>query len=148
MLFMTIIQTVLWYLKWYIQKAYFPTKYVWSDKTTFKLNWSINHHNCPFWWPENPHVMVDRQFTRNYGVGQLIINRINWTVLFLRFCDWCRYFNLLQQCVMPSIREAFAEDRRSFIFSKMSPTTPHYYSNVRSLPPNAPDLTPLVKNVI
>ncbi|GFT33091.1 uncharacterized protein NPIL_427661 [Nephila pilipes] len=51
------------YYEWYLERcnenAHFPTKIVWSDEATLKLNGSINRHNCTYWGPENPHVMVD-----------------------------------------------------------------------------------------
>ncbi|GFQ86169.1 uncharacterized protein TNCT_177921 [Trichonephila clavata] len=41
------------YCEWYLERcnedAHFPTKIVWSDVATFKLNGSINKHNCTYW---------------------------------------------------------------------------------------------------
>ena len=31
---------------------------MWSDKVTFKLNGSINHHNCTYWGPDNQCVYI------------------------------------------------------------------------------------------
>ena len=41
---------------------------------------------------------------------RLIIRMINWTVLFLGYCDLSCFLNLLQQSVMPSISEHFEEE--------------------------------------
>ena len=64
MLLMTMIQTEEYSIvsgTWNdVTKMHFPTKIVWSDKATFKLNGSINHHNWAYWGLENPHVVVDR----------------------------------------------------------------------------------------
>ena len=32
---------------------------LWSDEATFKLNGTINRHNCVYWSQENPMVTVD-----------------------------------------------------------------------------------------
>lgn len=48
-----------WYLARCVEEAIFPTKIVWSDEATFKLNGSINRHNCTYWGPDNPHVTVE-----------------------------------------------------------------------------------------
>jgi len=36
----------------------FVTKIVWSVETQFKLNGTVNCHNCVYWAPENLHVHV------------------------------------------------------------------------------------------
>jgi len=38
----------------------FVTKIVWSDEAQFKLNETVNRHNCVYWAPENLHVEVDK----------------------------------------------------------------------------------------
>ena len=39
----------------------FVTKIVWSD-AQFKLNGTVNRHNCVYWAPKNLHVHVDKAF--------------------------------------------------------------------------------------
>ena len=34
---------------------------VWSDEAQFKLNGTVNRHNCVYWAPENPHVHVEKE---------------------------------------------------------------------------------------
>ncbi|GBM22851.1 hypothetical protein AVEN_202126-1 [Araneus ventricosus] len=34
-------------------------KIVWSDEAMFKLNVTINPHNCSYWATANPHVMQE-----------------------------------------------------------------------------------------
>ena len=36
------------------------TKIVWSDEAQFKLNGTVNHHNCVYWAPKNVHVHVGK----------------------------------------------------------------------------------------
>jgi hypothetical protein len=38
----------------------FVIKTVWSDEATFKLNGTVNRHNCVYWAPENPYIHVDK----------------------------------------------------------------------------------------
>jgi hypothetical protein len=35
-------------------------KIVWSDEATFKLNGTVNCHNCVHWAPENLHIHVNK----------------------------------------------------------------------------------------
>jgi hypothetical protein len=32
----------------------FAGKFVWSDEAQFKLNGTVNRHNCVYWSSENP----------------------------------------------------------------------------------------------
>ena len=36
------------------------TNIVWSDEAQFKLNGTVNSHNCVYWAPENLHVHVGK----------------------------------------------------------------------------------------
>jgi len=49
---------------WFQQKVNedeeFVTKIVWSDEDQFKLNGTVNRHNCVYWVPENLHVHVGK----------------------------------------------------------------------------------------
>jgi hypothetical protein len=38
----------------------FVTKIVWFDEAQFKLNGTVNRHNCVYWALENLHVFVDK----------------------------------------------------------------------------------------
>jgi len=37
----------------------FAGKIVWSDEAQFKLNCTVNHHNCVYWSSENPHIHLE-----------------------------------------------------------------------------------------
>ena len=39
----------------------FPGKMIWSDEAQFKLNSTVNRHNCMYWAAVNLHVHVDKQ---------------------------------------------------------------------------------------
>jgi hypothetical protein len=38
----------------------FLGKIVWFDEAAFKLIGTVNHHNCVYWAPENPHIHADK----------------------------------------------------------------------------------------
>jgi hypothetical protein len=39
-------------------------KVIWSDEAQFKMNGTVNRHNCVFWAPVNPHVHVGKEVVR------------------------------------------------------------------------------------
>jgi len=51
------------FCEWYLAKCeddqQFPRQLVWSDEATFKLNGTINHHNCTYWARKNPNIMEE-----------------------------------------------------------------------------------------
>jgi hypothetical protein len=36
-------------------------KVIWSDEAQFKMNGTVNHHNCVYWVPVNPHVHMGKE---------------------------------------------------------------------------------------
>ena len=38
----------------------FAGKAVWSDEAQFKLNGTVNRHNCVYWSSENPHIHLGK----------------------------------------------------------------------------------------
>jgi len=49
-----------WFQQMVNEAEEFVTKIVWSDEAQFKLNGTVNRHNCVYWAPENLHVHVDK----------------------------------------------------------------------------------------
>lgn len=49
-----------WYVSQCLNNPNYPNKIVWSDEASFKLNGSINRHNCTYWGPENPHIIIEK----------------------------------------------------------------------------------------
>jgi len=49
-----------WFQQMVNEDEVFVTKIVWSDEAQFKLNETVNRHNCVYWAPENLHVEVDK----------------------------------------------------------------------------------------
>jgi len=52
------------FCQWFQQMVNEDEEYVmnivWSDEAQFKLNGTVNSHNCVYWAPENLHVHVDK----------------------------------------------------------------------------------------
>ena len=49
-----------WFQQMVNEDEEFVTKIVWSYEAQFKLNGTVNRHNCVYWAPENLHVHVDK----------------------------------------------------------------------------------------
>ncbi|KAF8778336.1 hypothetical protein HNY73_015067 [Argiope bruennichi] len=124
------VQCCEWYFERCNEDAHFPTKIVWSDEATFKLN---------VWCGLSSRGLIGAFFFDATVTGPV-------------------YLNLLQQSVIPSIREVFEQDE--FYFQQDGASS-QYHRDVRSFldgilpyrwigrrgfveyPPRSPDLTPL-----
>ncbi|KAJ4430139.1 hypothetical protein ANN_22349 [Periplaneta americana] len=49
-----------WFLNMCDEREDFQDLIVWSDEATFKLNGTINRHNCVYWTNENPHIFQEK----------------------------------------------------------------------------------------
>ena len=109
---------------------------MWSDEATFKLNGSINRHNCTYWglesyWGLNPHVMVDHH-VNSPGITVwcgLSSRGLIGPFFFDATGTGLVYLNLLQQSVVPSISKHFEEEEFYF---QQDGAPPHYHRDVRS----------------
>ncbi|GFQ76014.1 DUF4817 domain-containing protein [Trichonephila clavata] len=43
-----------------IRKPGFMGSIIWSDDAQFKLNGTVNRHNCVYWGEENPHITIEK----------------------------------------------------------------------------------------
>ncbi|XP_068207675.1 uncharacterized protein [Palaemon carinicauda] len=107
-------------------------KIVWSDEATFKLNGTINRHNCTYWCPSNLHVTIERHVnlpgvTVWCGISAL---GIIGPFFFNETVNGESYLNLLQEFVGPQITEMFGED--SDIYFQQDGAPPHYHRDVRA----------------
>jgi transposase len=150
-----------WYLAKCAEDAEFSNKIVWSDEASFKLNGSINRHNCSYWASENPHV-TEEHHVNLPGVTVwcgLSARGLIGPFFFYNTVTGAVYLNLLQEFVIPRIREEF-RDEEDFYFQQDG-APPHYHRDVRAhldenlpnrwigrrgsieYPPRSPDLTPM-----
>ena len=149
-----------WYLGKCEEDAAFPSKIVWSDEASFKLNGSINRHNCTYWAPENPHVTMEHHLnlpgvTVWCGISAL---GILGPFFFDQTVTGDVYLNLLQESVGPRVEEIFGDEE---IYFQQDGAPPHYHRDVRAyleatfpnrwigrrgsvdFPARSPDLTPM-----
>lgn len=150
-----------WYLANCAEDERFPYKIVWSDEATFKLNGSINRHNCTYWAAVNPHVTVEQHLnlpgvTVWCGISAL---GLIGPFFFNETVTGHRYLALLRESVGPRIEEMFGDDDE--IYFQQDGAPPHYHCDVRAhldatfpntwigrrgsieYPPRSPDLTPM-----
>ena len=69
----------------------FAEKVVWSHEAQFKLNGTVNRHNCVYWYSENPHIHLKkpRKYTGTYCVVWFVIPGFDWSILLWRHCYRC-----------------------------------------------------------
>ena len=150
-----------WYLAKCAEDVEFAHKIVWSDEATFKLNGTINRHNCTYWCPANPHVTIERHVnlpgvTVWCGISAL---GIIGPFFFNETVNGESYLKLLQEFVRPQIKEMFGDDHD--IYFQQDGAPPHYHLDVRAYldavfpdtwigrrgpteyPSRSPDLTPM-----
>jgi len=63
-----------WFQQMVNEDEEFVMQIVWSDEAQFKLNGTVNRHNCVYWAPENLHVHVGKAV--NLLGGECLV----WTV--------------------------------------------------------------------
>jgi hypothetical protein len=66
----------------------FMSKTVWSDEAIFKLNGTVNYHNCVYWAPEYPHIPLAKVVTYQGCLVWTVTQGFNWTILFRRNSCW------------------------------------------------------------
>ena len=98
-----------WYLAKCAEDVEFAHKIVWSDEATFKLNGTINRHNCTYWCPANPHVTIERHVnlpgvTVWCGISAL---GIIGPFFFNETVNGESYLKLLQEFVRQQIRDVW-----------------------------------------
>ncbi|XP_014768026.1 uncharacterized protein LOC106867617 [Octopus bimaculoides] len=154
------VQFCKWYLDKFAEDATFPKKILWSDEATFKLNGSVNRHNCTYWARENPHFTMKHHLnlpgvTAWCGISTLGIFE---PFLFYQTVNGPVYLNLLMENVSPRIEEMFGGEG---IYFQQDGALPHYHHDVLAyidatnpnkwigrkgsieFPARSPDLTPM-----
>nr|CAI5828082.1 unnamed protein product [Callosobruchus analis] len=49
-----------WIQEMVIREPGFMGSIIWSDEAQFKLNGTVNRHNCVYWCEENPHITIEK----------------------------------------------------------------------------------------
>ena len=127
----------------------------WSDEAMFKLNGTINRHNCVYWASENPHASVEKEVNLP-GVtcwAAISSSGIIGPYFFETTVNSCTYLDMLENYFLPRV-----QDEESYFQHDGAPA--HYGKDVRTWldqnfagkwfgrrgsvewPPRSPDLTP------
>ena len=133
---------------------------MWSDEDQFKLNGTVNRHNCVYWAPENLHVHVGKAFNLpgvNVWCGLSAIGLIGPS-LFEGTVTSEAYLEMLRLSILPAILALY---ENSELFYQQDGAPPHYHRGVWAFldenlqghwigqrgtfefPPRSLDLTPL-----
>ncbi|XP_076322031.1 uncharacterized protein LOC143231372 [Tachypleus tridentatus] len=107
----------------------FPLKIVWSDEATFKLNGSINRHNCTYWATENSHVTEEHHLNLPGVIVWcgLSARGLIGPFFFQDTVTGLNYLNILQEFAMPRIQEQFGEEE---CFFQQDGAPPHFHRDV------------------
>ena len=147
------VQFCKWYLNKFTEDAAFPEKIVWSDEATFKLNGSVNRHNCTYWALENPHFTMEHHLNLpgvTVWCGMSALGIIG-PFFFYQTVSVPVYSNLLMENVGPQIEEMFGDEG---IYFQQDWATSHYLDATHpnkwigrqgsvEFPARSPDLTPM-----
>jgi len=101
-----------WFQNMVQEDEKFVGKMVWSDETQFKLNGTVNRHNCVYWAPENPHVHVEKEVNLP---GLNICCGLSLRGLIGSFCFEGTvigqlYLDMLRTSILPAIHTLFVND--------------------------------------
>lgn len=135
-------------------------KIVWSDEANFKLSGAVNRHNCVYYATENPRITIEKQLNQP-GVtvwAGLSCKGVVGPIILHTSIDQTVYLNMLQDTIIPQVREQYQND--DFYFQQER-APPHFALTVRALLdlkfpnrwighrgaidwlPRSPDLTPM-----
>jgi hypothetical protein len=116
--------------RWKMMK--FVDLIVWSDEATFKLNGTVNRHNCTYWSSENPKVHVHEAvnlpgLTVWCGVSSRVIVGpcfFEWTV------TGAECLSTLEVSTVPTIHQLYGDEK---IYCQQDGAPQHYHHDVRAL---------------
>jgi len=149
-----------WFQQMVNEDKEFVTKIVWCDEAQFKLNGTVNRHNCVYWAPENLHDHVDKAVNLP-GVNvwcELSARGLIEPFFFEETVTGEAYLEMLRSSILAAIRALY---ENSEIFYKQDGAPPHYHRDMRAFldenlqghwigrsgtfefPPLSPDLEPL-----
>jgi len=149
-----------WFQNMVREDEEFMRKMVWSDEAQFKLNGTVNQHNCVYWAPENPHVHVEKEVSLpglKVWCG-LSLRGLIGPFFFEGTVTGHVYLDMLRTSILPAIRTHFGNDEFYF---QQDGAPPHFHRDVTAylnenlpgqwigrrgaveFPPHSLDLTPL-----
>jgi hypothetical protein len=99
---------------------------VWTDEVTFKLNGTLNQHNCVYWYSEDPNVHVYKAVNLpGLSVWCGVSSRgVVGPFFFKGTVTGAAYFNMLQESSVPAIRQLFGDEDMWYQQDAAPPTLP------------------------
>ncbi|CAK1592284.1 unnamed protein product [Parnassius mnemosyne] len=149
-----------WIQEMVIREPGFMGSIIWSDEAQFKLNGTVNRHNCVYWGEENPHITIEKAVNLpgiNVWCG-LSSRGLIGPFRFEGTVTGINYLTMLADSIFPAIRALYGND--DFYFQQDG-APPHYHRDVGAyldqnlsgqwigrrgpieFPARSPDLTPL-----
>ena len=150
-----------WFLHKCDERENFQDSIVWSDEATFKLNGTINRHNCVYWANENPNIIEEK--TINLPGVAVWCGRSSRGLIgpyfFEEIARGQTYLQMLE-IMISHLNDVFENENEVYFQQDRAP--PHFHVNLRNFldrtfnnrligwreratefPPRPPDLTPL-----
>nr|CAI5867087.1 unnamed protein product [Callosobruchus analis] len=86
---------------------------IWSDEAQFKLNGTVDRHNCVYWCEENPHITIEKAVNLpgvNVWCG-LSSRGLIGPFRFEGTVTGINYLTMLADSIFPAIRALYGTDR-------------------------------------
>jgi hypothetical protein len=112
------------------EDAQFLGMIVWTDEATFKLNGTVNWHNCVYWFSENPNVHVDKAvYLPRLSVWFGVSSRgVVEPFFFEGTVTGAAYLNMLQESIVPAVRQLYVYED---MWYEQDRAPPHYRRDIR-----------------
>ncbi|GFR05072.1 DUF4817 domain-containing protein [Trichonephila clavata] len=94
-----------------IRKPGFMGSIIWSDEAQFKLNGTVNRHNCVYWGEENPNITIEKAVNLpgvNVWCG-LSSRGLIGPFRFEGTVTGINYLTMLADSIFPAIRALYGE---------------------------------------
>jgi len=113
-----------WFQKMVNEDEEFVMKILWSDEAQFKLNETVNRHNCVYWAPENLHIHVAKAVNLpgvNVWCG-LSAGGLIGPFFFEGTVTGEAYLEMLHSSILPAIRALY--ENNEVFYQQDTPTLP------------------------
>jgi hypothetical protein len=108
------------------EDAQFLGMVVWTDEATFKLNGTVNRHNCVCWSSENQNVHVDKAVNLpGLSVWCGVSSRgVVGSFFFEGTVTGAAYLNMLQEDIVPAVCQLYGDED---VWYEQGGAPPHYH---------------------
>jgi hypothetical protein len=113
------------------EDAHFLGMIVWTGEATFKLNGTVNRHNCVYWFYENPNVHVNKAVNLP-GLSvwcDVSSSGVEGSFFFEGTVTGAACLNMLQESIVPAVRQLYGDED---MWYQQDWAPPHYHRDVRA----------------